>query len=134
MSNLKIAEFLSQTATADVSKKVSSRENFYQDQISGKLEVIGLHLHYLKKAVGETIEPFDFILHPKDEQNLTKEDYEKGEKSFTLLVQHEIIQGDRIRKIFQNNSEERRKIEKIIRDDLDPSIADELINLLNRKD
>ncbi|CAF3886182.1 unnamed protein product [Rotaria sordida] len=134
MSNLKIAEFLSQTATADVSKKVSSRENFYQDQISGKLEVIGLHLHYLKKAVGKTIEPFDFILHPKDEQNLTKEDYEKGEKSFTLLVQHEIIQGDRIRKIFQNNSEERRKIEKIIRDDLDPSIADELINLLNRKD
>ncbi|CAF3674935.1 unnamed protein product [Rotaria sp. Silwood1] len=133
MSNLKIAELLPQSATADILKKVSSKENFYQDQISGKLEVIGLQLHYLYQAVGETVEPFDFILHPKDTQNLTNEDYEQGEKLYNLLVQGELIQRDRIRKIFRNNAEERTKMEKNIRDNLDPSIADEVINLLNRK-
>ncbi|CAF5106421.1 unnamed protein product, partial [Rotaria sp. Silwood1] len=98
------------------------KENFYQDQITGKLE-----------AVGDTVERFHFILRPKDEQNLTREDQDKGKELYSLLVQHEIIQGDTIRKIFRNNSQERDKIEKIIRHDLDPSIADSLISLLNMK-
>ncbi|CAF1294752.1 unnamed protein product [Rotaria sp. Silwood1] len=93
-----------------------------RNQITGKLE-----------AVGDTVEPFHFILHPKDEQNLTREDQDKGKELYSLLVQHEIIQRDTIRKIFRNNSQERDKIEKIIRNDLDPSIADSLISLLNSK-
>ncbi|CAF1490586.1 unnamed protein product, partial [Rotaria sp. Silwood1] len=84
------------------------------------------------EAVGDTVEPFHFILHPKDEQNLTREDQDKGKELYSLLVQHKIIQGDTIRKIFRNNSQERDKIEKIIRNDLDPSIADPLVSLLNR--
>ncbi|CAF1384963.1 unnamed protein product [Rotaria sp. Silwood1] len=91
------------------------------DQITGKLE-----------AVGDTVEPFHFILHPKDEQYLTREDQDKGKELYSLLVQFEILQGDTIRKIFRNNSQERDKIEKIIRNDLDPSIADPLISLLNK--
>jgi preprotein translocase subunit SecA len=130
MSNLKIAEFLPQLATNEIIKKVSSKENFYQDQITGKLEVIGLHLHYLKRAIGNTLEPFDFVLHPKDEQNPTKEDYQKAQKLYDLLVRNEIIQGDTLRKIFRK---EREKMEKIIRNDLDPSIADQLILLLKTK-
>ncbi|CAF1319248.1 unnamed protein product [Rotaria sp. Silwood1] len=90
------------------------------NQITGKLE-----------AVGDTVEPFHFILHPKDEQYLTREDQDKGKELYSLLVQFEILQGDTIRKIFRNNSQERDKIEKIIRNDLDPSIADPLISLLN---
>ncbi|CAF1540455.1 unnamed protein product, partial [Rotaria sp. Silwood1] len=90
-------------------------------QITGKLE-----------AVGDTVEPFYFILRPKDEQNLTREDQDKGKELYSLFVQFEIIQGDTIRKIFRNNSQERDKIEKIIRNDLDPSIADPLISLLNK--
>ncbi|CAF1337036.1 unnamed protein product, partial [Rotaria sp. Silwood1] len=74
-----------------------------RNQITGKLE-----------AVGDTVEPFHFILHPKDEQNLTCEDQDKGKELYSLLLQHEIIQGDTIRKIFRNNSQERDKIEKII--------------------
>ncbi|CAF1486948.1 unnamed protein product, partial [Rotaria sp. Silwood1] len=89
-------------------------------QITGKLE-----------AVGDTVEPFHFTLHPKDEQNLTREDQDKGKELYSLLVQFEIIQEDTIRKIFRNNSQERYKIEKLIRNDLDPSIADPLISLLN---
>ncbi|CAF1411613.1 unnamed protein product [Adineta steineri] len=127
MSNLKIAEFLSQSATADILQKVSSKENFYQDQITGKLEVIGLQLHYLDRAVGNTVEPFDFILHASDRQNLTKEDSDKGEELYNLLVNGGIIQGDQIRKSFKRNKIE---MEKIIRDNLDPSIADEIIKLL----
>ncbi|CAF4191888.1 unnamed protein product, partial [Rotaria sordida] len=134
MANLQIAEHLPQLATADIAQKVSSKENFYQDQISGKLEVIGMHLHYLNQAVGETVEPFDFILHPKDEKNLTKEDYDKGNRLYNLLVEKRIIQGDQLRKTFRNNWKERKKIENKLKDDLDPSIADELIGLLNRKD
>jgi hypothetical protein len=61
-------------------KKVSSKENFYRDQITGKLEVIGLHLHYLKKAVGDTLEPFQLIFHPKDEENITIEEYKRGKE------------------------------------------------------
>ncbi|CAF1235162.1 unnamed protein product [Rotaria sp. Silwood1] len=57
---------------------------------------------------------------------------DKGKELYSLLVQFEIIQGDTIRKIFRNNSQERDKIEKIIRNDLDPSIADPLISLLNK--
>ncbi|CAF1438936.1 unnamed protein product, partial [Rotaria sp. Silwood1] len=91
-----------------------------RNQITGKLE-----------AVGDTVEPFYFILHPKNEQNLTREDQDKGKELYSLLVQFEIIQGDTIRKIFRNNSQERNKIEKIIRNDLDPSIADPLVSLLN---
>ncbi|CAF1305237.1 unnamed protein product [Rotaria sp. Silwood1] len=83
------------------------------------------------EAVGDTVEPFHFILHPKDEQYLTREDQDKGKELYSLLVQFEILQGDTIRKIFRNNSQERDKIEKIIRNDLDPSIADPLISLLN---
>ncbi|CAF5106048.1 unnamed protein product, partial [Rotaria sp. Silwood1] len=79
------------------------------------------------EAVGDTVEPFHFILHPKDEQNLTREGQDKGKELYSLLVQFEIIQGDTIREIFRNNSQERYKIEKIIRNDLDPSIADPLI-------
>ncbi|CAF1314675.1 unnamed protein product, partial [Rotaria sp. Silwood1] len=85
------------------------------------------------EAVGDTVEPFHFILHPKDEQNLTREDQDKGKELYSLLVHHEIIQGDTIRKRFRNKSQERDKIEKIIRNDLDPSIADSLISLLNSK-
>ncbi|CAF1413439.1 unnamed protein product, partial [Rotaria sp. Silwood1] len=84
-------------------------------------------------AVGDTVERFHFILHPKDEQNLTREDQDKVKELYSLLVQFEIIQGDTIRKIFRNNSQERDKIEKIIRNDLDPSVADSLISLLNSK-
>ncbi|CAF5093509.1 unnamed protein product, partial [Rotaria sp. Silwood1] len=83
------------------------------------------------EAVGDTVEPFHFILHPKDEQSLTRENQNKGKELYSLLVHHEIIQGDTIRKRFRNNSQERDKIEKIIRNDLDPSIADPLISLLN---
>ncbi|CAF1481440.1 unnamed protein product [Rotaria sp. Silwood1] len=85
------------------------------------------------EAVGDTVEPFHFILHPKDEQSLPRENQDKGTELYSLLVQHEIIQGDTIRKRFRNNSQERDKIEKIIRNDLDPSIADPLISLLNSK-
>ncbi|CAM4953543.1 unnamed protein product [Rotaria socialis] len=130
MANLKIAEMLPQSATADILKKVSSKENFYQDQISGKLEVIGLHIHYLKKAIGETVEPFDFILNAKEGEKFTEENYERGEKLYDLLVQGGLIQGDRIRKVLRK---EKGHIEKTIRDNIDPSIADSLISLLNRK-
>ncbi|CAF1414252.1 unnamed protein product [Rotaria sp. Silwood1] len=68
----------------------------------------------------------------RNEQNLTREDQDKGKELYSLLVQHEIIQGDTIRKRFRNNSQERDKIEKIIRNDLDPSITDPLISLLNK--
>ncbi|CAF4880302.1 unnamed protein product, partial [Rotaria magnacalcarata] len=87
MANLKIAEMLPQSATADILKKVSSKENFYRDQISGKLKMIGLHIHYLKKAIGETVEPFDFILNAKEGEKFTEENYERGEKLYDLLVQ-----------------------------------------------
>jgi len=43
MSNMKIEEIIPQSATEDIFKKVSLKENFHQDQITGKLEVIGLH-------------------------------------------------------------------------------------------
>ncbi|CAF3145337.1 unnamed protein product [Rotaria sp. Silwood2] len=131
MANLKIAEFLPQSATDDVIKKVSSKDNFYEDQIRGKLEVIGLQLHYLKKAVGETVEPYDFILHAKDDEKFTTENMKKGEELYNLLVKAKIIHGDRIRKTFKRNSEQ---MDKIIRDNLDPSIADPSINLLKSKD
>ncbi|CAF4444581.1 unnamed protein product, partial [Rotaria magnacalcarata] len=130
MANLKIAEMLPQSATADILKKVSSKENFYQDQISGKPEVIGLHIHYLKKAIGETVEPFDFILNAKEGEKSTEENYERGEKLYDLLVQGGLVQGDRIRKVLRK---EKGHIEKTIRDNIDPSIADSLISLLNRK-
>ncbi|CAF5136751.1 unnamed protein product, partial [Rotaria sp. Silwood1] len=60
------------------------------------------------------------------------EEQDKGKELYSVLVQFEIIQRDTIRKIFRNNSQERDKIEKIIRNDLDPSIADPLISLLNK--
>jgi hypothetical protein len=131
MSNLQMAEYLPQLTTDEISKKVSSKENFYRDQIRGKLEVIGLHLHYLKKAVGDTLEPFQLIFHPKGEENLTIEDHERGKELYRILVKKKIIQGDQLRKRFQNK--ERHKMEKMIREDLDPSIADSLILLLEDK-
>ncbi len=126
MSNMKIEELIPQSTTEDIFKKVSLKENFYQDQITGKLEVIGLHWHYLKQAVGETLEPYHFIWYPKDKQKLTKEDYEKGEQLYHLLVQAAIIQGDRRRKAFQN-CKERSEMEENIRNNLDPSIVDPFI-------
>jgi hypothetical protein len=68
MSNLKIAELLPQSVSAETSQKVLSKENLYQDQITRKSEVIELQLHYLRQVVGGTLAPFHFILHPKDEQ------------------------------------------------------------------
>ncbi|CAF1312704.1 unnamed protein product [Adineta steineri] len=127
MSNLKIAEILSQSATAEILQKVSSKDNFYQDQIKSKLEVIGTQIHYLTKAIGETVEPYDFILHVNQEEKFDKENYEKGEKLYNLLVDKGIIQGDQIRKSFKRNTIE---MEKIIRENLDPSIADRLVDLL----
>ncbi len=55
----------------EIYKKVSSKENFDQDQITEKLE---LDLYYFKQALGDILEPFYFILHPVNEQNLTKDD------------------------------------------------------------
>ncbi|CAF1433290.1 unnamed protein product, partial [Didymodactylos carnosus] len=133
MANLKIAEILP-PSTVDVLKTISSKENYYQEQITGKLEVIGLHLHYLRKAVGDIVEPYDFILQTNEEQKSTKENAEKGEKLYDLLVQGGIIYGDRIRKAFRNDSKERANMENIIRDNIDPAIADPLISLLERHD
>ncbi|CAF3556836.1 unnamed protein product, partial [Rotaria sp. Silwood2] len=133
MANLKIADILPQSATADISQKISSKENFYHDQIKGKLEVIGLHIHYLNRAVGEIVEPYDFILNTNDDEMSTIKKQEKGEKLYNLLVENELIQGDRIRKAFRNNSNKRANMEKEIRDNLDPSIADSIITLLNNK-
>ncbi|CAF3620392.1 unnamed protein product [Rotaria sp. Silwood1] len=110
----------STTAAASLPTTTTSR-NAVLPQTARKLE-----------AVGDTVEPFHFILHPKDEQSLTRENQNKGKELYSLLVHHEIIQGDTIRKRFRNNSQERDKIEKIIRNDLDPSIADPLISLLNK--
>ncbi len=131
MSNLQMAEYLPQLTTDEISKKVSSKENFYRDQITGKLEVIGLHLHYLKKAVGDTLEPFQLIFHPKDEENITIEEHKRGKELYRILVEKKIIQGDRLRKRFQNG--EREKMKKMIKEDLDSSIADSLISLLTDK-
>ncbi|CAF4383156.1 unnamed protein product, partial [Rotaria magnacalcarata] len=103
MANLKIAEMLPQSATADILKK---------------------------KAIGETVEPFDFILNAKEGEKSTEENYERGEKLYDLLVQGGLVQGDRIRKVLRK---EKGHIEKTIRDNIDPSIADSLISLLNRK-
>ncbi|CAF4240285.1 unnamed protein product [Rotaria sp. Silwood2] len=133
MVNLKIADILPQSATADISQKISSKENFYHDQIKGKLEVIGLHIHYLNRAVGEIVEPYDFILNTNDDEMSTIKKQEKGEKLYNLLVENELIQGDRIRKAFRNDLNKRANMEKEIRDNLDPSIADSIITLLNNK-
>ncbi|CAF4137894.1 unnamed protein product, partial [Rotaria sordida] len=136
MANIKIAEILPQSATTDVFIKVSPKENFYQEQITGKLEVIGLHLHYIKAAIGDTVEPFDFIFHTENEDKMKKENYSKGENLYNLLVEKGLIQGDRIRKVIRNDKtgKEKENMEKIIRDNLDPSIVDSLIQLLNTKD
>ncbi|CAF1555499.1 unnamed protein product, partial [Didymodactylos carnosus] len=83
MANLKIAEILP-PSTADVLKKISLKENYYQEQITGKLEVIGLHLHYLRKDVGDIVEPYDFILQTNEEQKSTKENAEK-ERNYMIF-------------------------------------------------
>ncbi len=95
--------------------------------------MIGLHLHYLKQAAGDTVEPYDFILHPKDENNITEEDCKKGQDLYNLLVKKKIIQGNILRKIFRKNVEERERMEQFIRENLDPSISEEIILLLRSK-
>ena len=93
--------------------------------------MIGLHLHYRKKAVGDILEPFQLIFHPKDEENLTIEEQKRGKELYRILVEKKIIQGDRIRKTFHNG--ERENMKKMIKEDLDPSIADSFISLLTDK-
>ncbi|CAF4841797.1 unnamed protein product [Rotaria sp. Silwood1] len=127
MANLKIAEILPQSASAEMLQKVSSKENLYEDQIIGKLEVIGLHLHYLSNAVGQTVEPYDFILHQSQGEELTKEKRKERENLYKILVDRGLIQGNRRRKAFGNEAKQD------IRANVDPSIAESIIHLLNSK-
>ncbi|CAF1411988.1 unnamed protein product [Rotaria magnacalcarata] len=131
MANLKIAEILPQSATSDIRTKISSKENLYEDQVRGKLEVIGLQLHYLNKIIGSTVEPSDFVLHTQEEDKFKKENNEKGEKLYNLLVEKNLIQNDQLRKSFKNDF---NKLKIIIQENLDPSISDEIIELLKNKD
>ncbi|CAF4138501.1 unnamed protein product [Rotaria sordida] len=130
MANLKIAEILPQSASAEIFQKISSKENLYEDQIRGKIEIIGLHLHYLNNAVGQTVEPYDFILHQQEGEELTKEKKEKGERLYKSLVDGGLIQGNRRRKAFENATQ-RAKMKQEIRDNVDPSIAESIILLLD---
>jgi golgin subfamily B member 1 len=61
MSNVKMAEFLAEYASDELKQFISSKDNPYQEQVQSKIEVIGLHLHYLRKSIGDTLEPTDFI-------------------------------------------------------------------------
>jgi hypothetical protein len=60
MANAQIAQLLVQLNPLEVLQRVSSQENAYYKQVVGKLEVIGLQLHYLKTAAGDYLEPFHF--------------------------------------------------------------------------
>jgi hypothetical protein len=125
MSNYKMADFLSQYSSDKQNQSISTNENLYQEQVRGKLEVIGLQLSYLKRSVGSTLEPSDFII--EKTENVDDADLEKANEVYKLLVESEIIQKETLTKSFNYS-----KYSKIIKDNLDPSVADSLVELLSK--
>ncbi len=126
MANLKIADVLASIASPEVLKKLSSSENYYQDQVQGKLEVIGLHLHYLKQAAGEYLEPFDFTSGNGDEAARNK-----SRAIYDTLVDAGFIHGDVLRKKYKGAG--LSQAQQMIREMIDPVIAEPLIELLSKK-
>lgn len=122
MGNLKTADYLSQAVSNE--KIISSQENLYEEQIKGKLEVIGLHLHLIRQSIGGTVEPNDFI--QEEAKDIDESVIKKSNGIYNLLVKESILQRDTLTKSCNNKAE-------IIRDNLDPSVAENLIVLLESK-
>ncbi len=119
---------LAEAASAAISQKVSPTDNDFKQQVEGRLEVLGLHLHYLKKAVGDYLESYDFvdaskITDPKDE------DYKNAKEIYDFLVEKNILHGDRVRKYFRKEGN-KPKLHTLIKNNIDKSIADEVLKLL----
>ena len=125
MSNYKMADFLSQYSSEKQNQSISASENLYQEQVKGKLEVIGLQLNYLKRSIGSSLEANDFII--EKTENVSDTDIEKSDEIYRLLVESGLIQKETLTKSFSYD-----KYAKLIRDNLDPSVADSLIELLSK--
>jgi preprotein translocase subunit SecA len=125
MSNFKMADHLAEYASDELKQFLSSKDNPYQEQVQGKIEVIGIHLHYLKKCVGDTLEPTDFIR--EQGENLDDNDVKKSKDLYNLLAKEQIIQP----LCFKKSSKDTFK--KEINESVDPSMADDLISLIQTK-
>ena len=125
MSNVKMADFLAEYASDEIKQFLSSKDNLYQEQVQSKLEIIGLHLHYLRKSVGDTLEPSDFIREEKE--NVDENNIKRSSELYDLLVNNGIIQNLSLKK----SAKETYK--KEINDLIDPSIGESLIKLLESK-
>ena len=118
-----MADFLSQYASDKQNQAIA--ENLYQEQARGKLEVIGLQLNYLKRAIGSTLEPTDFI--QEKSENVDAQDLAKANEIYRLLVESGLLQKETLTKSCTFD-----KYSKLIRDSLDPSVSESLIDMLSK--
>lgn len=123
LGNYKMADFLSQSDKRN--QTISHKENLYQEQVKGKLEVIGLQLNYLQRATGGTLEPSDFVI--EKPQDVDASDLAKAERIYKCLVGEGLIQKEMLTKSYCDS------YSKIIQDNLDPSVSQPLIEMLKGK-
>lgn len=128
MSNSKVLDMFSKFATPEQQKTLSAQENYTLEQTTGKLEVLGLQLHYLNKAVGENRDSYDFVETSKPSEN----DKKKSEEIYNHLVKAGILQKDGLRKHYKKN-ENSDELRQLLKNHLDPSISDGLFDLLSSK-
>ncbi len=139
MANGEISGMLAQYTSATILQVVSSEDNLYGEQISSKLEVIGIHLHYLKQALGEKIEPDDLVNPAGKSENSDQDrkpeakELEDAQAIYRLLRNNKIIYAHRLRSKYAKNKSEFANLEALIKAELDPSIARSLVDFFTRE-
>ena len=109
----------------DVSQYGGVCENHYAQQIEGKLKVIGLHLHIIDTLLGSPIEESSFEMEPSVESISA----EKSKELYHSLCESKIICHNKVRSCWKK----REKLEPLIQKEVEPAIAEQLIQLILEK-
>lgn len=109
----------------NINRYVSPQDNFYCSQIESKSKVLDAHLYIINKAIGKSMNPDHFVQDKIDEK--------KSEEIYFKFVNANIIHHNRIRRehVDKNTNRLNRMALDLINSNMDKSIAEPIIELLN---
>lgn len=122
MSNGQIIDSL--IKITNISQILSDKENRYGDQIKGKLEVVGTHLHYIEKYIGTSLDKHHFT------DVAEKIDEKKSEEIYEFLINKGFIEDDIVIRAW-GAAQEKKKIKKLLESDIDSSVLKNLYKILD---
>lgn len=110
-----------------INRFISPEDNFYSAQVESKMAVLETHLRYINRAVGSSLMN-EYVFAEDNEK-----EFEKSKEIYLRLADTKIIHHNRVRREWVDKGYQKlsAKAIKLIQENLDRSIVDPVIELLN---